>query len=88
MRFILKEKGVWGIVNGTLKNPKLLDDGKNKAEVAEYERKSSMALYIIYMNVSNECKNITDDIDGPVEAWKLLATYYQTYTLFITYTRF
>ena len=61
---------------GTLESPKLLDDGKNKAEGAEYKIESSTELYTIYMNISNEYKNIIHDIDDPVEGWKLLATYF------------
>lgn len=79
MKFLLNERNAWKIVEGTEVSP-IVDEKDVKgseAKVLDFENRSRAALTLIYMNVGFKYRSIIENANEPVEAWKLLSSYFQ-----------
>ncbi|GFW81632.1 hypothetical protein TNCV_2883091 [Trichonephila clavipes] len=73
------ERQVWNIVAEIEIEPKLdvSTDAKAAKEVKNFKARKQIAMSIIYLNIDSSHRRIVERIDDPVDAWKVLKTYYQ-----------
>ena len=69
MKFILKDKNLWRIIEGTETRP-----GPDKDQ-KEYDEKAQKALTIIFLNLSADLKNVIENCDCPKVAWEMLISH-------------
>ncbi|GFS89314.1 retrovirus-related Pol polyprotein from transposon TNT 1-94 [Trichonephila clavipes] len=73
------EREVWNIVAEIEIEPKLdvSTDAEGAKEVKNFKARKQIAMSIIYLSIDSSHRRIVERIDDPVEAWKVLKTYYQ-----------
>ena len=69
MKFILKDKNLWKIIEGTEVRP-----GPDKDQ-KEYNEKARKALTIIFLNLSEDLKTVIENCECPREAWEMLISH-------------
>ncbi|GFR07666.1 retrovirus-related Pol polyprotein from transposon TNT 1-94 [Trichonephila clavata] len=79
VKYLLMERQVWNIVDEKEIEPKLdvSTDAEAVKEVKNFKARKQIAMSIIYLNIDSSHRRIVERIDDPVEAWKVLKTYYQ-----------
>ncbi|GFQ63910.1 retrovirus-related Pol polyprotein from transposon TNT 1-94 [Trichonephila clavata] len=79
VKYLLMERQVWNIVDEKEIEPKLdvSTDAEAVKEVKNFKARKQIAISIIYLNIDSSHRRIVERIDDPVEAWKVLKTYYQ-----------
>ncbi|GFR14224.1 retrovirus-related Pol polyprotein from transposon TNT 1-94 [Trichonephila clavata] len=78
VKYLLMERQVWNIVDEKEIEPKLdaSTDAEAVKEVKNFKARKQIAMSIIYLNIDSSHRRIVERID-PVEARKVLKTYYQ-----------
>ncbi|GFR07053.1 retrovirus-related Pol polyprotein from transposon TNT 1-94 [Trichonephila clavata] len=78
VKYLLMERQVWNIDEKEIE-PKLdaSIDAKAVKEVKNFKARKQIAMSIIYLNIDSSHRRLLERIDDPVEAWKVLKTYYQ-----------
>ncbi|GFQ87175.1 retrovirus-related Pol polyprotein from transposon TNT 1-94 [Trichonephila clavata] len=79
VKYLLMERQVWNIVDEKEIEPKLdvSTDAEAVKEVKNFKARKQIAMSIIYLNIDSSHRRIVERIDDPVEAWKVVKTYYQ-----------
>ncbi|GFR21751.1 retrovirus-related Pol polyprotein from transposon TNT 1-94 [Trichonephila clavata] len=79
VKYLLMERQVWNIVDEKEIEPKLdvSTDAETVKEIRNFKARKQIAMSIIYLNIDSSHRRIVERIDDPVEAWKVLKTYYQ-----------
>ncbi|GFR31159.1 retrovirus-related Pol polyprotein from transposon TNT 1-94 [Trichonephila clavata] len=79
VKYLLMERQAWNIVDEIEIEPKLdvSTDAEAAKEVKNFKACKQIAMSIIYLNIDSSHRRIVERIDDPVEAWKVLKTYYQ-----------
>ncbi|GFQ91480.1 retrovirus-related Pol polyprotein from transposon TNT 1-94 [Trichonephila clavata] len=79
VKYLLMERQVWNIVDEKEIEPKLdaSTDAEAVKEVKNFKARKQIAMSIIYLNIDSSHRRIVERMDDPVEAWKVLKTYYQ-----------
>ncbi|CAL1294137.1 unnamed protein product [Larinioides sclopetarius] len=76
MKYVLMERGLWKIVNGTEKAPKdaVPKTGTDESPelskaILDYETRSNIAVSLIYLNIETSYRKIVENCEDPVTIW-------------------
>ncbi|CAL1291012.1 unnamed protein product [Larinioides sclopetarius] len=76
MKYVLMERGLWKIVNGTEKAPKdavpktgTVESPELSKAILDYETRSNIAVSLIYLNIETSYRKIVENCEDPVTIW-------------------